>query len=84
MAQLGVTKAKGVDGPPLSSYVQGAGAGAPMSQVGELMMMTASSMSDEQAEAYFDILSKIGDGSSVVNKDWVTAAKRNRSFRIKV
>lgn len=78
LSQLGVTKAKGVDGPPLSSYVQGAGAGAPMSQVGELMMMTASSMSDEQAEAYFDILSKVGDGSSVVNKDWVTAAKRNR------
>jgi len=78
LSQLGVTKAKGVDGPPLSSYVQGAGAGAPMSQVGELMMMTSSSMSDEQAEAYFDILSKVGDSSSVVNKDWVTAAKRNR------
>lgn len=78
LSQLGVTKAQGVDGPPLSDYVQGAGAGAPMSQVGELMMMTSSSMSDEQAEAYFNILSKIGDNSSVVNKDWITAAKRNR------
>lgn len=78
LSQLGVTKAQGVDGPPLSDYVQGAGAGAPMSQAGELMMMTASSMSDEQAEAYFDILKRVGDDASVINKDWVTAAKRNR------
>ncbi len=78
ISQLGITKAKGVDGPPLSSYVQGAGAGAPMSQVGELLMLTSSTMSDEQADAFFDILKEIGDSSSVVNKDWVVAAKRNR------
>ncbi len=78
ISQLGITKAKGVDGPPLSSYVQGAGAGAPMSQVGELLMLTSSTMSDEQAEAYFDILEKIGDKGSVVNRGWVVAARRNR------
>jgi hypothetical protein len=78
ISQLGITKAKGVDGPPLSSYIQGAGAGAPMSQVGELLMLTSSAMSDEQADAFFDILKEIGDSSSVVNKDWVVAAKRNR------
>lgn len=79
LSQLGMTKAKGVDGPPLSDFIQGAGAGAPMSQAGELMMMLSSSMSDKQADAFFNVLGEIGDDQSVVNKDWVTAARRNRA-----
>lgn len=78
LSQLAVTKAKGIDGPPLSDYISGAGAGQPMSQVGELMTMASSSMSDEQAEKFFDVMEKAAAKGAVVDSSWVVAAKRNR------
>ena len=78
LSQLSVTKAKGIDGPPLSDYISGAGAGQPMSQVGELMTMASSTMSDEQAEKFFEVMKKAAAKGSVVDPSWIVAAKRNR------
>lgn len=78
LSQLAVTKAKGIDGPPLSDYISGAGAGQPMSQVGELMTMASSTMSDEQAEKFFDVMKNAAAKGSVIDPSWIVAAKRNR------
>jgi hypothetical protein len=78
LSQLAVTKAKGIDGPPLSDYISGAGAGQPMSQVGELMTMASTTMSNEQAERFFEIMEKAAAKGSVVDPSWIVAARRNR------
>ena len=78
LSQLSITKARGIDGPPLSDYIKGAGAGQPMSQAGELMTMAATSMSDEQADVFFKTMEEAAAKGSVVDPSWIKAARQNR------
>lgn len=78
LSQLSITKARGIDGPPVSDYIKGAGAGQPMSQAGELMTMAATSMSDEQADVFFKTMEEAAAKGSVVDPSWIKAARQNR------
>jgi hypothetical protein len=79
LSQLAVSQAT-KDGPKITSYVKGAGAGQIASQAGELMTMMSSTMSDEQAEAFFGTLEKMAPkgNKSPVDDSWVKAARQNR------
>jgi hypothetical protein len=79
LSQLAVSQATG-DGPAITSYVKGAGAGQIASQAGELMTMISSTLSDEQAEAFFDVLEKMAPkgNPSPIDNSWIKAARQNR------
>ena len=76
LSQLRVTKAD--PSLPISAFIKGAGAGQAMSQSGELMTMMSSSMNNEQAEKFFEILSRSSSSKSAVDPSWIVAARRNR------
>lgn len=76
LSQLRVTKKKA--SLPISSFIKGAGAGQAMSQCGELMTMISSTMSDDQADKFFEILSRNPPSKSAVDQSWVIAAQANR------
>lgn len=75
ISQLRITKKGDI---PVSDYIEGAGAGQIRSQVGELMTMASTSMSDAQAEKFFEILSRDVPNGSCLDESWIVAAKRNR------
>jgi hypothetical protein len=79
LSQLAVSQAT-KDGPKITSYVKGAGAGQIASQAGELMTMISSTLSDEQAEVFFGTLEKMAPkgNKSPVDDSWVKAARQNR------
>jgi hypothetical protein len=79
LSQLAVSQAT-KDGPAITSYVKGAGAGQIASQAGELMTMISSTLSDEQAEIFFDFMERMAPkgNPSPVDNSWVKAARQNR------
>ena len=79
LSQLAVSQAT-KDGPAITTYVKGAGAGQIASQGGELMTMISSTLSDEQAEIFFDTMEKMAPkgNPSPVDNSWIKAARQNR------